>query len=285
MKGFLSENSEYLRQCEQILLKVKEILAHPEEGGTARKGGVSASGPFREHRRYTPGDDLGRVDWNVFARTGDVFIKVFEKDKGSHLPVILDLSASMAFGGHPRWMSAIKITGAIIYTAIALSARVDVGIFWGGEREMIIKLRGGKDVRESWKLLEGLRPKGKGSISGGLSGLLGHRRGGIVYWISDFHPFDKNALDALVGRNWVIRGIMPVVPEDVSPRLPGITLLKGMEGEGEQTIRFTNELGALVEAYWEEEMERVEREFLSTGGGLFKVKKENMVEDLAVTLA
>ena len=53
---------------------------------------------FAEHRGYVAGDDIRRVDWRVFARTDKFYVKEFEADSNSNFVVLLDVSASMAYG-------------------------------------------------------------------------------------------------------------------------------------------------------------------------------------------
>ena len=47
---------------------------------------------------YVPGDDIRRVDWRVFARTDQYFVKEFEADSNANFSVLLDVSKSMGFG-------------------------------------------------------------------------------------------------------------------------------------------------------------------------------------------
>lgn len=53
---------------------------------------------FAEHRGYVAGDDLRRLDWKVFGRTDKFYVKEFEADSNAAFTVLLDVSASMAFG-------------------------------------------------------------------------------------------------------------------------------------------------------------------------------------------
>jgi uncharacterized protein (DUF58 family) len=55
---------------------------------------------FAEYRAYSEGDDLRHVDWNVFARTGRTYLKRYRGETNSQLLVLLDASASMAYGSH-----------------------------------------------------------------------------------------------------------------------------------------------------------------------------------------
>src|SRR3954465_3077219 len=52
---------------------------------------------FSEHRRYTPGDDLKDLDWNVYAKTGRYYVKKFQAETNVTGYLAMDLSASMAY--------------------------------------------------------------------------------------------------------------------------------------------------------------------------------------------
>jgi len=53
---------------------------------------------FTEYRRYNPGDDIRHVDWKVFARSGEYFIKQYEDETNVRCHILLDCSASMGYG-------------------------------------------------------------------------------------------------------------------------------------------------------------------------------------------
>lgn len=53
---------------------------------------------FTDYRRYNPGDDIRHVDWKVFARSGEYYIKQFEDETNVRCHILLDCSASMGYG-------------------------------------------------------------------------------------------------------------------------------------------------------------------------------------------
>ena len=66
--------------------------------GMHRSAHFGASVDFAEHRGYTPGDDIRRVDWKLFGRTDRFYIKEYEADTNANFACLLDVSKSMAFG-------------------------------------------------------------------------------------------------------------------------------------------------------------------------------------------
>jgi uncharacterized protein (DUF58 family) len=69
--------------------------------GLHRSPDFGFSQEFAEYRAYVQGDDLRHVDWNVFARTDRCYLKRYRGETNSQLLVLLDTSASMAYGSHP----------------------------------------------------------------------------------------------------------------------------------------------------------------------------------------
>jgi uncharacterized protein (DUF58 family) len=93
------------------------------ERASRRRGG---SAEFQDHRPYAPGDDLRRVDWAAFARTGEPVLKLFRAEEDSVLRLLLDASASLSFGTPPKLEVARRLAAAIGYLALANGQRAQV---------------------------------------------------------------------------------------------------------------------------------------------------------------
>jgi uncharacterized protein (DUF58 family) len=75
-----------------------------------RQGGRSGSSlEFKEHRDYQPGDDLRHIDWNVYARSDQLAVKLFHEEINPHLDVLLDGSRSMALEGSAKAEAALAL--------------------------------------------------------------------------------------------------------------------------------------------------------------------------------
>lgn len=88
-----------------------------------RRGGTAE---FQEHRGYVPGDDLRRVDWLAFARTGEPVVKLFRSEEDVVLRLLLDASASLGFGDPPKLYVASRLAAALGYMALAGSQRAEL---------------------------------------------------------------------------------------------------------------------------------------------------------------
>jgi len=67
--------------------------------GRHRSPHRGSSVEFAEYRKYTPGDDIGYVDWRVYGRSDRFYVKEFEADTNLRCYLVLDSSGSMAFSG------------------------------------------------------------------------------------------------------------------------------------------------------------------------------------------
>src|ERR1041385_8888114 len=88
----------------KVLMKIQnlELVARAVfEGfvsGLHRSPYLGFSVDFAEYRDYQPGDDLRRIDWNVYSRMDKLVLKLFEGETNTKTMILLDVSGSMAYG-------------------------------------------------------------------------------------------------------------------------------------------------------------------------------------------
>ena len=90
-------NTDFLDQLDRFHLVVKKKVTS-NYIGPRKSIGTGRGLTFKEHRIYSPGDDIRLIDWKVFARTDDLYIKTFEEERNLTAHIIMDKSASMGFG-------------------------------------------------------------------------------------------------------------------------------------------------------------------------------------------
>ena len=88
--------------------------------GIHRSARHGFSQEFAEHKDYVPGDDIRFIDWNAYARTDRLELKLFEGETNTQLVVVLDTSASMA--GDPgdtvrKFQYAVYLAASLVYLA------------------------------------------------------------------------------------------------------------------------------------------------------------------------
>src|SRR3989338_8794563 len=90
-------STEFLDQLTKFHLivskRVTSQYAGPRKSIAMGKGII-----FKDHRIYAPGDDIRRIDWRVYARTDDLYVKNYEEERNLTVHIIVDYSASMNYG-------------------------------------------------------------------------------------------------------------------------------------------------------------------------------------------
>jgi len=81
---------------------------------------AGSSVDFQDHREYQPGDDLRHIDWNAYARSDQLIVKLYREEVQPHLDLILDTSRSMALEDTPK-AAALHQLAAVFATAAANS--------------------------------------------------------------------------------------------------------------------------------------------------------------------
>jgi uncharacterized protein (DUF58 family) len=78
---------------------------------------------FAEYREYTPGDDLRRLDWRVFARSDRHYIKQYEEESNVRVTFVVDASASMNYKGGGAALSKYDYASTLVVALAMLLAR------------------------------------------------------------------------------------------------------------------------------------------------------------------
>jgi uncharacterized protein (DUF58 family) len=101
---------------------IRYALAEPRRAplgtvGTALSHATGSSLEFMEHREYQPGDDLRRIDWNTYARTDRLSVKLYREEVCPHVDLLLDGSRSMALAGTRKAEAALGLVGLLASAA------------------------------------------------------------------------------------------------------------------------------------------------------------------------
>lgn len=206
--------------------------------GHHRSPHQGSSVEFAQHREYTPGDELRRVDWKVFARSDRLVVKEFVEETNLTCYVLLDASESMGYGSldwtkldYARWSAA-----AIAHLVLTQRDTAGLVVFDKDHRVEVPSGNGGAARKSIMDALEQTEPTGPTAIGSILNGIAPRlKRRGIVCVFSDF--FDD--VDAVIAgvRRLQHRGHEPIlfhVLDDAELSFPFDSFLKleGLEGLG-----------------------------------------------------
>jgi len=141
---------------------------HLHTGGR-RSRATGSSLEFADHRSYSPGDDYRQIDWNIYARTDELFVKVRESEETLVVHLLLDVSGSMASGAPAKLEAAQAVLAALGWTALA-SRDVVAGAALGNDLgETFAPRQGEAYVARLFEFLERQRPSGETGLSRGVA--------------------------------------------------------------------------------------------------------------------
>ncbi len=152
---------------------------------------------FAEVREYQYGDDIRSIDWNVTARTGSPFVKVFEEERELTVMLVVDVSASGDFGSRERLKGevAVEICALLAFSAIKNNDKVGLIIFSDHVEQFVPPRKGRRHVLRVLRELLYHRPTGKGTDIAVALDYLNHiqRKKAVTFLVSDFRDsgFEK----------------------------------------------------------------------------------------------
>ena len=145
---------------------------------------------FSEVREYQVGDDIRTIDWNVTARMGHPYVKIFEEERELTVMLLVDVSSSGNFGTHERMKGeiAIEICALLAFSAIKNNDKVGLIIFTDGIEKFIPPKKGKSHVLRVLRELLYHKPQGtQTDISNALEYLNRvSKRRSVVFLVSDF---------------------------------------------------------------------------------------------------
>lgn len=144
---------------------------------------------FSEVREYQPGDDIRTIDWNVSARFGRPFVKIFHEERELTVMLLLDLSGSNLFGTKNKFKRELlaEVAGMLAFLAIRTNDKVGAILFSSGVEKYIPPKKGAAHV---WRLIKEIFTYEPQDLKTDLDAVLTYlnrvaKRHAIVFLISD----------------------------------------------------------------------------------------------------
>lgn len=198
---------------------------------------------FADHREYSAGDDLRYLDWNVYARHGELLLKRFQEEEDLHVYFLLDCSRSMTFGSPPKFDLARQVTAALAYIALADLDRINVVAFADRILDDFPLTRGKARILPLLDFLENLEPQGTDTDLAGCAREFTRRkqRVGLAVVVSDlFAPGGYEVgLSQLRHRRYEPHVIQLHDPAEADPNLLGDVELFDIENETTRKVTVT----------------------------------------------
>lgn len=135
---------EILRKIKRIQLKTN-YLANEIFSGEYESAFRGRGMEFEEVREYQPGDEIRTIDWNVTARMGRPFVKIYREEREMTVMIMVDLSGTLDFGTRSKFKreTAAEIAAVLAYAAVKSNDKVGL-ILFTDEVERYIPVKKGR---------------------------------------------------------------------------------------------------------------------------------------------
>ena len=238
------DTKELLKQVRQIEIKTKGLVNQVFSGEyhSVFKGrGME----FSEVREYQFGDDIRNIDWNVTARFGHPFIKIFEEERELTVILMADLSGSLIFGTEDKTKQQIaaELSAILAFSALKNNDKVGLLLFTDKVEKFVPPRKGKKHVLRIIREVLSFEPEGKTTNIRAALEYLNHtiKKRSIVFLLSDFMDDGYDKILRVVGKKHDFIGI--VMNDKRENEIPKMGLVKFTDAEtGEERWIDTNDL-------------------------------------------
>ncbi|UCH64479.1 MAG: DUF58 domain-containing protein [Ignavibacterium sp.] len=223
---------ELLKQVRQIEIRTKGLVNHLFSGEyhSVFKGrGME----FSEVREYQFGDDIRNIDWNVTARFGHPFIKVFEEERELTVILMVDLSGSLMFGSISKTKRrvAAELSAILAFSALKNNDKVGLILFTDKIEKFVPPRKGNKHVLRVIRDVLSYEPEGNSTdIKSALEYMNGAiKKRSIVFLLSDFMDQGYEKILKAVGKKHDLIGV--ILDDRRENELPDVGLVKLADAE------------------------------------------------------
>ncbi len=218
-------DEELLARLRRLTLHSHRTIMHGLAGEHhSRRRGHSPE--FADFKSYSQGDDFRRIDWNIYGRLGELFVRLSEITTESTVHLLLDASASMAWSGDPmrpsKFTYARRVAGSLGYIGLWHFDRVTITPFATQLGHPFGPAHGRSESTPMLRYLTGLEARGETSLSEAIERYARARKQpGILIVLSDLlsgEPDEMRAALQLVrGRGWQTTIVQIVDPAERNP--------------------------------------------------------------------
>jgi len=231
------ETSELLKKVRKIEIKTRGLSKNIFAGEyhSAFKGrGMT----FAEVREYQYGDEIRSIDWNVTARFGRPYIKVFEEERELTVVLLIDVSGSREFGTVTQLKKDIftEVAATLAFSTIQNNDKIGVIFFSDKIEKFIPPKKGKKHVLHIIRELIDFQPESnKTDIAGALRYLTNAiKKSSTAFIISDFidKSFERDLMIANRKHDIVALQVFDIRETE----LPNVGLIKLKDAESGERI-------------------------------------------------
>jgi uncharacterized protein (DUF58 family) len=277
-------DEKFLHKIDRLSLVVRKRRAGQLKG-ERRSTKRGASVEFADYRDYTKGDDLRRVDWNIYARLERPFVKLFEEEEDLTVHLLLDASRSMDWPRrssgvedkagststqhntqYHKWTYTQRTAAALGYIALGSGDRLTVALLRedadADPSPRFGPARGKRQILRLLRFLSASDVTGTTDLNHSLQkyAFTAHRPGLAILITDLFSPSGyQDGLSTLLARGYEAILLHVLAPEEANPRLVGDLKLVDVESGHEQEVTIDAGMRGLYRrrlAAWQDENNR-----------------------------
>ena len=253
-------NRELLKKVKKIELSTRHLV-NEVFGGEYHSVFKGLGMEFAEVREYTPGDDIRTIDWNVSARTGVPYVKLFEEERELTVMILVDASASGAFGTRIQMKRtlAAELSAVLAFSAVKNNDKVGLIIFTDHVEKYIPPRKGRSHVLRVIREVLDHEPVHQGtSINTALEFMSRViRKRSVTFMISDFLDKDYEKSLKQASRKHDMLSFHLQDPWEIE--LPNLGLIQIHDGETGETSLINTGKASFRKTYKAKSRERFEK--------------------------
>jgi uncharacterized protein (DUF58 family) len=223
---------DLLKQVRQIEIRTKGLVNQVFSGEyhSVFKGrGME----FSEVREYQFGDDIRNIDWNVTARFGHPYIKIFEEERELTVMLLVDLSGSLIFGTveKTKQQVAAELSAILAFSALKNNDKVGLILFTDKIEKFVPPRKGKSHVLRIIREVLSFEPEGKSTnIKAALEYMNSTiKKRSIVFLLSDFMDSGYEKILRIIGKKHDLIGV--VLNDKREAEIPRMGLVKLTDAE------------------------------------------------------
>lgn len=243
----------------RLVKKIESLSLNPNlssdkgNSGQRKSKGHGNSMEFSDFREYFPGDDIRKIDWNVYGRFEKLFVKLFQEEREVLFNIIIDNSLSMDYGSPSKLEASKQLAALLGYIILNNDDRVMIHYIEGGKLQSSNRFKSKNSFFNLVKTLEDIEAVNE-KISPQI--MKSDFFNGVSIYLSDFYDEDaKKSIKYLNYKRQRVVLLQIMSDEELNPKVNGEISLIDSEDASYKNIKLNSRI---IESYKEKLAEFIE---------------------------
>ncbi len=271
-------DKEFFQKLNRLKLAMN-IRIDKGMSGARKSSAKGSSVEFSDFREYIPGDDIRRIDWNVYGRLDKLFIKQFMEEKEAFYHIFVDSSASMNFGEKKKSDMALKLAAVFVWLVQKQLDRVEIFTLSDGRLDRTSPITGRSSFARMLDELEKVSFGGTTGINEAISRAKINGRG-VTIIISDF--LDPEGIDEaikfLIFKRQEVMLLQVLAHEEIEFDEEGTFAIKDMETSDEVRVTMSRQTIKNYQKTLESHNQKIQRLAKKYGCAYMQITSDEDIE-------